>query len=81
MQGHHLSEHMVERCKETWWTVYILDRQMTSLMGVPISLSDDDITAPLPFSGSAKKKLALSLHIKLSKAIAIILQSKCPSSS
>lgn len=76
MQGHHLSEHMVERCKETWWTVYILDRQMTSLMGVPISISDDDVTAPLPFAGSARKKLALSLHIKLSKATAIILQSK-----
>lgn len=77
MRGHHLSERMVERCKETWWTVYILDRQMTSLMGVPLSLSDDDITASLPsFGGSSKKRLALSLHIKLAKATAIILQSQ-----
>lgn len=50
---------------------------MTSLMGVPLSLSDDDITASLPsFGGSSKKRLALSLHIKLAKATAIILQSQ-----
>lgn len=77
VQNHHLPDHVVERCRETWWTVYVLDRHMTALMGVPMGFSDDDITASLPsFSGSAKKKLALSLHVKLAKSQAIILQSK-----
>lgn len=76
MRSLHLEEHTVERCREVWWTVYILDRHMTSLQGVPITLSDDDVTAVLPkFSGSGRKSLALSLHVKLSKAEANILQS------
>lgn len=77
MRSLYLEEHAVERCREVWWTVYILDRHMTSLQGVPITLSDDDITTALPtFAGSARKSLALSLHVKLSKAEAVILQSK-----
>ncbi|KAF2174009.1 hypothetical protein M409DRAFT_62193 [Zasmidium cellare ATCC 36951] len=75
MRSLHLEEHVVERCREVWWTVYILDRHMTSLQGVPITLSDDDITAVLPkFAGSTRKSLALSLHVKLSRAEAMILQ-------
>lgn len=78
MRSLHLSESVVERYRETWWTVYVLDRQMTSLMGVPMSLSDDDITAPLPsFIGSLAKQKALDVHIKLARANAAILQSKC----
>ncbi|CAK4030524.1 Zn(II)2Cys6 transcription factor [Lecanosticta acicola] len=75
MRSLHLSEPVVERCRAIWWTVYVLDRQMTAMMGVPMSLSDDDITAPLPsFSGSAKKQLAMGLHVELAKANAVILQ-------
>ncbi|KAK4613741.1 Proline utilization trans-activator [Fulvia fulva] len=75
MQSLHLPDAMVERCREVWWTVYILDRHMTSLMGVPMSLSDDEITACLPtFAGQTKKAIALSLHVRLAKAEAVILQ-------
>ncbi|EME42292.1 hypothetical protein DOTSEDRAFT_175269 [Dothistroma septosporum NZE10] len=75
MQSLHLPSATVERCREVWWTVYILDRHMTSLMGVPMSLSDDEITACLPtFAGSTKKAIALSLHVRLAKAEAVILQ-------
>ena len=77
MRSHHMSESLVERCRETWWTVYVLDHQMTSLMGVPMSLSDDDITAPLPsFASSLARQKALDIHIKLARANATILQSK-----
>lgn len=82
MRSLHLPEQDVERCREIWWTVYVLDRQMTAMMGVPMSLSDDDITAPLPsFGGSGKKQLAMGLHVKLAKANAVILQSKSRSLS
>ncbi|KAI9677790.1 MAG: hypothetical protein M1822_008102 [Bathelium mastoideum] len=75
MRSLHMSETQVERCREAWWTIYVLDRQMTSLMGVPMSLSDDDITAPLPsFLGSLAKQKALDIHIKLARANAMILQ-------
>lgn len=76
-KSQHLSDSVLERRHKAWWTVYLLDRQMTCLLGVPIGLSDEDIDTPLPlFGGSAKKTLALSLHVKLCKATAVILQSK-----
>lgn len=79
MRSLQLPDNLFERCKETWWTVYILDRQMTSLMGVPMSISEDDITAPHPyFAGSMSKQHALAIHIKLAKANAVIQQSKFP---
>lgn len=82
MRSLNAPEHVLERIRQTWWTVYVLDRQMTSLMGVPMSLSDDDITAPLPsFGGQVKKARALALHVKLAKAQAVIMQSKADSFS
>ncbi|KAF7198465.1 putative transcriptional regulatory protein [Pseudocercospora fuligena] len=75
MRSLNVPDHVLERCRETWWTVYVLDRQMTSLMGVPMSLSDDDITAPLPsFGNQPRKARALALHVKLAKAQAVIMQ-------
>lgn len=50
MQDQGLDETHVQRCRNLWWTVYILDRQMSSLMGVPLAVRDEDITASLPSS-------------------------------
>ena len=77
MQVEGLDEQHVQRCRNVWWTVYILDRQMSSLMGVPLAVKDDDITASLPtFHGSLQKTLALELNVKLSGIISRILNSK-----
>ncbi|KAK5102621.1 hypothetical protein LTS08_003421 [Lithohypha guttulata] len=76
MQVEGLDEQHVQRCRNVWWTVYILDRQMSSLMGVPLAVKDDDITASLPtFHGSLQKTLALELNVKLSGIISRILNS------
>lgn len=73
MPVHHLGEAHVERCRRAWWTVYVLDREMTSLMGLPQSIHDDDVHPDLPtFSGSIQRTAALSMQIKLSRAIARI---------
>lgn len=72
-----LSESVVQRCRQVWWTVYMLDRQMSSLMGLPQAIRDEDISAPLPSSSkSPQKKIALELHVKLSRLIADILNSE-----
>ena len=77
MQDQGLDETHVQRCRNVWWTVYILDRQMSSLMGVPLAVRDEDITASLPtFSGSVQKTFALELNVKLSRIISLILNSK-----
>jgi proline utilization trans-activator len=72
-----LGERTVQRCRRIWWTIYILDRQMTALMGLPQSIRDDDITCQLPnFSGSTQRSAALNMQIKLSRIYAEIGKSE-----
>ncbi|CAG8232481.1 unnamed protein product [Penicillium salamii] len=48
MRSSCLDEDHVQRCNLVWWTVYILERRMTSLLGLPIGISEESITAPYP---------------------------------
>ena len=69
----YLGENMVQRCRKIWWTVYILDREMTSLMGLPQTLNDEQINTLLPeFTGSIQRTSAIGMHIRLSRIIAEI---------
>ncbi|KAL4896848.1 Zn(II)2Cys6 transcription factor [Aspergillus ambiguus] len=66
-----LGQEVVQRCRKIWWTVYILDRQMTSLMGLPQSLQDSQMHDELPlFPSSPQKLIALNLQIKMCHIIA-----------
>lgn len=77
MRIQHLSQNTIERYRQIWWTVYILDRQMSSLLGSPVAFADSDVSAHLPsFSGSVQTAMGLSIQVRLSKAITVILQSK-----
>ncbi|KEF52456.1 uncharacterized protein A1O9_11697 [Exophiala aquamarina CBS 119918] len=74
MQDDGLDQEYVQRCRNVWWTVYILDRQMSTLMGVPVGLKDDDISASFPTSStSSQKSLALELNVKLSGILSQIM--------
>ena len=76
MESQYFAEGTVERSRETWWTVYVLDRLMSSTLGVPLALADENITARLPsFSGSARKTQALSILVQISQATAEIQRS------
>ncbi|KAI0425319.1 hypothetical protein F5Y09DRAFT_335067 [Xylaria sp. FL1042] len=67
------SEELVERSRRAWWTVYILDREMTSLMGLPQSNYDHGVYPQLPsFLGSPQRTAALSIRIKISRIMAKI---------
>ncbi|KAF2138418.1 uncharacterized protein K452DRAFT_255887 [Aplosporella prunicola CBS 121167] len=69
-----LEESHIQRCRKIWWTVFILDRQMSALMGVPMSVHDNDITAPLPaFPDSRQKTAAIEIHVKLSQTLAQVV--------
>jgi hypothetical protein len=72
---HQYSEVMLERCRETFWTTYILDCHITALQGAPTSLHEEDLIAQLPhFGGSRHKSQALSMNVKLAKITAFIQQ-------
>lgn len=65
-----------ERCHHVWWTIYILDRQISSLMGVPMGIPEEQIEAGLPtFPGQPQKSMGLEVQIKLSKVLAQVLHS------
>ncbi|KAK5108521.1 hypothetical protein LTR62_008261 [Meristemomyces frigidus] len=74
MEHQHNPEHTLERPRRIWWTVLLLDRQMSSLMGVPLALRDEEISAKLPTYGSSVSKVrALDLHVRLSSILAVIV--------
>jgi hypothetical protein len=72
-----LGLHVVERCRKIWWTVYILDRQMTCIQGLPQSVDDRFVQTSLPSSlGQPGKTTTLGMHIKLCRRVAEINDSK-----
>lgn len=68
-----LGEVVVQRCRKIWWTIFILDRHMTSLMGLPQSIRDEDVSCQLPnYQNSPQRAAALNMQIKLAKVHADI---------
>ncbi|KAJ5476349.1 hypothetical protein N7475_002078 [Penicillium sp. IBT 31633x] len=68
-----LGLHIVERCRKIWWTVYMLDRQMTCVQGLPQSVDDRFVQTSLPSSPGLHGKTAmLDMHIKLCRRVAEI---------
>lgn len=77
MQSKHVAEALAQRCRKIWWTVYVLDRNLSSLMGVPSSIRDEDISAALPlYPESPCRATALDIQVKLSRVIAKISNGK-----
>lgn len=77
MHGLDVDGARAQKCRRVWWTVYILDRQMSSLMGVPMAVPDNEITAPLPtFPGDVRRSMALEIQVKLCRVLAQILSSR-----
>ncbi|KAF5601770.1 transcriptional regulatory [Fusarium pseudocircinatum] len=58
----------VRRYRNAWWTLYILDRKFSSLMGAPSSVQDSDISVPIPGDQTTpRRSSSLEMHIKLSR--------------
>lgn len=73
-----LGEKLVERGSNIWWTVYILDRKFSALMGSPNSVNDEDITAILRDPRTcSQRSAALSLNVKITQVTSRVLSSKC----
>lgn len=66
------------RYRSIWWTLYILDRRFSSLMGTPISINDADVTMGLPNSDISHHRCkTLAMHVRLSRIISNVLDCKC----
>ncbi|KAH6695377.1 Pyruvate/Phosphoenolpyruvate kinase-like domain-containing protein [Plectosphaerella plurivora] len=63
------------RQKSAWWTLYILDRKFSYMMGAPSQISDNAITVSLPGSPyhPPQKIAAMDVHVKLSRLIGKVI--------
>lgn len=70
----------IERARHIWWTVYVLDRELSSLMGLPVQLPDENITAELPAFNTPEQSAAFGLYIKICRLNAEVVSSgfACP---
>ena len=63
-----------DRSRDLWWTVYSLDRQLSSSLGVPMAVQDHDITTPLlKFEEVASDHRILVLRVRLLRVLSMIL--------
>lgn len=67
---------MVKRCRNLWWTLYIMDRQFSTSLGLPMSIQDSGITTHLSVPGeNSQEDTAVVLQVKLSQLLSHILSS------
>ena len=68
-----------KRSRDLWWTVYTLDRQLSTSLGVPVSVQDHDISTPLyDTRNSAQEDCVLAMKVKLSQILSTVFDSKSP---
>lgn len=67
----------VDRCRNLWWTLYIMDRHFSSSLGIPMIVHDSDVTALIDSpTQSCQRNAMLSLRVKLSRLLSTILGSR-----
>lgn len=72
-----LSSTYVEKCRVLWWTVYVLERQMSSLMGIPMGITDECISTPIPsLPDEPQKSTAMEIQVKLAQALSKVDRSR-----
>lgn len=69
-------DSQIERARHVWWTAYILDRELSSLMGLPNQLADENIHTKFPSVQSSDQDKGLRVHIKLCRIVAQVVSSK-----
>ncbi|EEU42724.1 uncharacterized protein NECHADRAFT_23362, partial [Fusarium vanettenii 77-13-4] len=69
----YLDEKYVQRCRLVWSTLYILERNMASLLGVPLLIAEEYISTPYPICPRNKQRTnTLEIQIKISKILSKI---------
>lgn len=71
-----LGTDVVARCRNLWWTLYIMDRHFSYSVGLPMSAQDSDISTPIEPCTASHRDVALSLQAKLSHLLSSILTSE-----
>lgn len=65
------------RCRNLWWTLYIMDRHFSSSIGLPVIIKDCDTTTLVdPPDSCTQQDVTLSLQVKISQLLSTILTSE-----
>lgn len=76
-EGGGLDEEERHRRRKVWWTIYILDRKFSILMGAPNPIRDEDATVRLDVLHIGRPEArGLIVHVKLSRLLARIMDSE-----
>lgn len=76
MRSIYLDDVYVQRSHTVWWTVYVLERQITSLLGLPMGITEEKISTPFPvLQGQTQKSIALQIQVQLARVLAKIDES------
>ncbi|KAL4976260.1 hypothetical protein BDW66DRAFT_151207 [Aspergillus desertorum] len=73
-----LGTETVARCRNLWWTLYVLDRHISSSVGASMTPEDSDITTllePPTATACSQSDTTLSLSVRLSHLLSYILSS------
>ncbi|CAG9996893.1 unnamed protein product, partial [Clonostachys byssicola] len=62
-----LDADYVRKCQIMWWNIYILERQMSSLQGIPAGIPEECISTPFPPMAGSALKIQVHLSQILSK--------------
>lgn len=72
-----LGSETVTRCRNLWWTLYIMDRHFSCSVGLPMSVKDSEITTKInPLNMGSQGDMARSLQVNLSHLLSVTLTSK-----
>ena len=73
-----LDEAEFRRRRRAWWTLYIIDRKLTLIVGAPLSIRDEDIDISMPDPDEfGTSNAGLIMHIRLANLEGQVKQSKC----
>ncbi|KAL3454224.1 hypothetical protein BJX65DRAFT_317914 [Aspergillus insuetus] len=76
LPGDELGAETVARCRNLWWTLYVLDQHFSTSVGASMTPKDSDITTLLdPPATSSQSDATLGLLVRLSHLLSYILSS------
>ncbi|KAI9712006.1 MAG: hypothetical protein M1820_001714 [Bogoriella megaspora] len=68
-----LGAEMVNRCRNLWWSLYIMDRHFSTSLGTPMATQDNDITTLLEYpSTEVQQDPTLVVQVRLWRLISTI---------
>lgn len=74
---HRLTLEEYEHRSKLWWTIYVIDRKLSSLVGVAPGFSDKDIAVAMPNIESAlEKDLGMAFHVEISSQLGNVLNGR-----